>query len=149
MKISDIMTKNVLLVKENTPILEIAELVSRERIHAVPVVDDAEVVVGLITESDFFIKDPAHLVYIPTFVDFMKAGKIKEEQHDANGPMKAFVNAKAKDIMTAPCITINEETDAQEFIKIVKEKGFNSLPVVDFSGKLVGIVTVSDVLKLM
>lgn len=148
MKISDIMTKEVLAVKSETPILEIAELVSRERIHAVPVVDDDRVVIGLITESDFFLKDSAHLVYIPTFVDFMKAGKIKEE-HEENGPMKAFVNAKAKDIMTAPCTTINEETDAQEFIKIVKEKGYNTLPVVDFSGKLAGIITVADVLKLM
>jgi len=148
MKISDIMTKLVLSVNENTSILEIAELVSRERIHAVPVVDNENVVIGLITESDFFTKDSAHLVYLPTFVDFMKEGRIKED-HDKNGPMRAFLNAKAKDIMTVPCITINEETDAQEFIKTVKEKGYNTLPVVDFSGKLVGIVTVSDILKLM
>lgn len=148
MKISEIMTKKVLSANEDTPILEIAELVSRERIHAVPVVNSEHEVLGIITESDFFIKDSAHLVYVPTFVDFMKTGRINEE-HDANGPMKAFLNAKAKDIMTAPCLTINEETDAQEFIKIVKEKGYNSIPVVDFSGKLAGIVTVADILKLM
>jgi CBS domain-containing protein len=148
MIIGDIMTKNVLTVNEDTPIPEVAEIISRERIHAVPVVDQEGRVSGIITESDFFSKSQSNSTYLPTLIDFLKSGKIKDSEGEASA-IRAVVNATAKDIMTSPCVTLNDQTDAQEFIRVVREKGFNTIPVTHVSGKLVGIVTVADMLKFL
>jgi len=72
MKINEIMTKDVICVKEDTPILEIAEIVSEKKIHGVPVVDENDKVVGIITETDFFTKDSSNMVYMPSMIDFIK-----------------------------------------------------------------------------
>jgi CBS-domain-containing membrane protein len=147
MIISDLMTKEVISVKKDTPIVEIAKTLSDKRIHAVPVVDEHQKVIGIITETDFFSKDPSNFTYLPTLIDFVKSGRIRDTEDD--GAVKAVVNATANDIMTSPCITIYKDSEAQEFLKLVNQHKFNTIPVVDNYGVLVGIITVVDVLKLL
>ena len=77
MKIKEIMTKEVMSVKEEAPISEIAEIMSKNKIHALPVVDDENKVLGIITETDFFTKDSSNMVYMPSLIDFINKGKIK------------------------------------------------------------------------
>lgn len=54
----------------------------------------------------------------------------------------------AKDIMTTPAITISPETDITEAAKILLDKDINGLPVVDDSGRLVGIICQSDLVRM-
>ena len=54
MKASEIMTREVVTVRPDTPVREIARLLNRGDISGVPVVDEAGAVVGIITESDLF-----------------------------------------------------------------------------------------------
>ena len=56
MKISEIMTSEVITVGEYMPVTEVAKIVSENKIHAVPVVDSENKVLGIITETDFFTK---------------------------------------------------------------------------------------------
>jgi len=56
--------------------------------------------------------------------------------------------AKAKDIMTRDLITVSPETDITEAAKILLDKHINGLPVVDETGKLVGIICQSDLIAL-
>ena len=51
---------------------------------------------------------------------------------------------KVKDIMTRKIITVSPETEVVNAAKILLEKGINGLPVIDASGKLVGVLTQSD-----
>jgi len=150
MKINEIMTKDVICVKEDTPILEIAEIVSGKKIHGVPVVDENDKVVGIITETDFFTKDSSNMVYMPSMIDFIKKGKMNypegEEEKEALGEI---IHAKARDIMTPKCETVSPDLEVEDFIKIIKEKSFNSYPVVDEDGVLLGIITVADAIKLL
>ena len=148
MKISEIMTKDVISVGEEMPITEVAEIISGKKIHAVPVVDGENKVLGIISETDFFTKDSSNVVYMPSLIDFVKSGKLdyKEEEKEA---MNAVLHAKAKDIMTPKCENISPEMSVEEFIQMIKGKSFNSYPVVDESGFLLGIMTVADVIKLL
>ena len=50
------------------------------------------------------------------------------------------------DRMSAPAITISPDTPFQEAVRIMREKGFRRLPVVDKSSRLVGIVSERDLL---
>lgn len=149
MDVSYLMTKEVVSAKLETPISDIAKIMANKRIHAVPVVDENSKVLGIITESDFFTKDIAHLVHLPTFVDFLKEGKIKDGTEEDS--KKALINATAKDIMTSPCKILPQNANAEEFIRIVKNTGFVSIPVVNNTteNRLVGIVTVADIMELM
>lgn len=52
----------------------------------------------------------------------------------------------AKDIMTADPLTVSPETDIFEAAKVLIEKKINGMPVVDAAGKLVGILTQSDLI---
>ena len=51
-----------------------------------------------------------------------------------------------RDRMSAPAVTIHTETPFQEAVKLMREKGFRRLPVVDKKGHLVGIVSERDLL---
>ena len=148
MKIKEIMSTNVLSVKEDTPILEVAKTMSKNRIHAVPVVDSENKVLGIITETDFFTKDSSNLIYMSSLIDFACNGEAGCDVREKEA-MQAVVHAQAKDIMSEKCKIMSPETDVQDFIKSIKETSFNSYPVADEQGGLVGIVTVADVIKLL
>lgn len=54
----------------------------------------------------------------------------------------------AQDIMTTEVITISPEADITEAVKILLDKGINGLPVVDNTGRLVGILCQSDLVRM-
>ncbi len=148
MKVNNIMTKDVLSVKEDMPISEIAKIISENKIHGVPVINEENKVVGIITETDFFTKDASNMVYMPSLIDFVKNGKM-EYSKDEKEAINEVLNAKAKDIMSPKCETVSPDLKVEDFFKLIKERSFNSYPVTDESGFLVGIITVADAIKLL
>lgn len=148
MIIEEIMTEEVVTVGEDMPIPQVAGIVSQKRIHGVPVVDKEGKVSGIITETDFFKKDSSNLLYLPQMIDFVKSGKMNNID-DKDDALKAIVQGTAKDIMTKNCMTVRPETSIEEFISLVKVNGFNTFPVTNESGVLVGIVTVFDMIKMI
>jgi len=148
MKIKEIMTKDVISVDEYMPVTEVAKIVSENKIHAVPVVDKDRHVLGIITETDFFTKGSASMVYMPSLIDFVKSGKM-DYKEDENEEVSKVLDAKAKDIMSAKTENISPEMELEDFVKLIKEKSFNSYCVVDENGVLLGIMTVADAIKLL
>lgn len=148
MKIKDIMIRDVLSVDEERPISEIAEIISKNKIHGVPVLDKEDKVVGIITETDFFTKDSSNMVYMPSLIDFINSGKMKYQEEEKE-TIKEVLHAKAKDIMSPKCETVSPEMEVVDFIKLIKERSFNSYPVTNSEGVLIGIVTVTDAVKLL
>ena len=142
------MSTDVITVNEYMPVTEVAKIVSDNRIHAVPVVDADNKVLGIITETDFFTKGDASMVYMPSLIDFVKSGKLdyKEGEGDA---LEEVINAKAKDIMSTKCENISPDMELSDFVKLIKQKSFNSYCVVDENEVLVGIMTVADAIKLL
>ena len=148
MKIKEIMTSDVITVGEYMPVTEVAKIVSENKIHAVPVVDGENKVVGIITETDFFTKENASMIYMPSLIDFVKSGKIDSEDAE-NEDVSKILNAKARDIMSTKCENISPDMELSDFVKLIKEKSFNSYCVVDDANLLLGIMTVADAIKLL
>jgi CBS-domain-containing membrane protein len=94
-KAEDIMTKTVVRVKEDTPIIEVAETMGRERVSGVPVVDEKDRVSGIISEKDF-LKNRAE--GSPTNVMSFLA-QCLEVKTCLTLPLR---EQRAKDIMTSP-----------------------------------------------
>lgn len=146
MKVSEIMTKEVISVKKDTPLKEAAGLLAKFRIHGFPVVDNSNKVVGIITESDFFTKDASN-IYLPTFLDFIRNGNANIPRGVDSKEIEK--KTKIEDIMTSECLTVKPDLEVEQLIQLFKENNYNSLPVVDDQDVLTGIVTIMDVIKLL
>jgi acetoin utilization protein AcuB len=148
MLVKEIMTSDVQYVTKKDSILKVAELISVNRFHGVPVVEDGKVV-GIITERDFFAKDTVDL-YLPSIIKFFKEAEINEKlPAERKEKMDKLLNAKTEDIMTEKCVTILADMRVEDLVNFFRETGFATLPVVDADEKIIGIVTVGDIIRLI
>jgi len=146
MKVADIMTQAVITVKTDTSLNEAAGILAKMRIHGMPVVDSYDKVVGIITESDFFMKDSSN-IYLPTFLDFVKSEhRDQSEKKDYDDISRI---STVGDILTSDCHTVRPDFSVEKLIGLFKETNFNTVPVVNDDNILVGIVTIMDILKLL
>jgi len=143
------MTKEVVSVRADTKVMDVSQILFKNGIHGVPVVDAENHLVGIITESDFFVKDVPQL-YLPSYIDFLKraefassVGKVQKKNTEK------LVEATAKDIMTADCVVAGADTEVKELINIFKENHLYTLPIIDEEKKVIGVVTMADIIKLL
>ena len=138
LKAQDIMTQPVYSVKAETPLQEVAALMAEKGIAGLPVLDDEGRVAGVISEKDFlkFMGNKAHVMDI---IAVCLSGK-----GCTAAPLRKM---SAKDIMTAPAITVSEETTVHEIMGMFEAKDINRVPVVDESWKLAGIVSRDDIIR--
>lgn len=148
MKVQDIMTKKVIFVSADALVVDISKILIESRIHGIPVVENKKIV-GIITETDFFTKGAVGL-HLPTYIEFLKIKESRIFISDEDREKTSYLlNAKAADIMSFPCITVEDTADVDEFFGLLKGRKLNSVPVVDKNNELVGIVTLADVIKLI
>jgi CBS domain-containing membrane protein len=135
-----VMNREVVFVREDTPLKEVAELMAYRKVSGVPVLDDKGRVVGVISEKDFLaVMGAEQADRFMMVIAQCLLGK---------GCLAAPNRARfAKDIMTSPAVTVKPETPILEVADIFTRKKVNRAPVVDAEGRMVGIVSRADVLK--
>jgi len=135
-----VMTTDVVFVKKDDSLETAAETMARHGIAGVPVVENGEKVVGVISEKDFL----SHMGG-----DDAKSFMEVVAQYLRNKGCIAITmrQQKAEDIMTSPAITVREDTPVSEIANIFTEKEINRVPVTDDGGKLLGIVAREDIVK--
>jgi CBS domain-containing protein len=141
-KARNIMTTKVFSVKRDTPVAAIAELMAKNIISGVPVIEESGKVAGIISERDFLsgmgVEGAKTMMGI--IADCLKN----------KGCMAISIRAlKAGDIMTSPAITVLENTTVSEIAGIFNEKNINRVPVTDSEGNLIGIVSRADLLRYL
>lgn len=136
--VRDVMTKDVISVKKDTDIHEAARIISDNKISGLPVVDEDNRVIGIVSEAD--ILHMAGIEKEHTFRDILK--------HLLGEPFpKHRRGEKAGDIMTSPAITTTAETDIRKVAGILDEKRIKRLPVVDDNNKLIGVISRGDIVR--
>lgn len=147
--VRDIMTPDVITIRQEYPLPEIASILHKHRIHGAPVVDAENKVIGIVTESDFFLREDIYM-RLPTLVDIIRESADRGRlAPDDEAAMKEIVEAQAADVMSAPCITVRPDTPAGEAINIFSKTHYKTLPVVDAGDRLVGVVSLADVLNVI
>jgi len=141
-KAAAIMTRLVHHVKVDTPLAAVAELMAQNVVSGVPVLDEAGRVVGVISEKDFLRRmggpDAARVMGI---IAACLGGK---------GCVAAPIRGEtASAIMAAPAITVREDASAPEIVEIFATRNINRVPVIDGSGRLVGIISRADILRAL
>ncbi|MGI6469669.1 MAG: CBS domain-containing protein [Syntrophomonadaceae bacterium] len=142
----DIMTREVYVARPDDEVDRIARLMLDNKISGVPVVDEKEHVVGIITEKDLIIR--ARELRVPFYVTLFDSIIFLENPIRFNNEVKKYIATKVKDAMTAKVITVEEDTPVSQVVKLMQEKKINRVPVVR-NHKLVGIITRNDILKVL
>jgi CBS domain-containing protein len=147
MQIKDIMTKDVIAISPETLITEVADIMSKNRFHGVPVIEKGELV-GIVTETDFYIRGTN--ISLPSFATFLEdIDTLEVKDFEKRRFLKKVVRAKAKDIMTSLCVTVPETMNLSELLSFYQKTEYHTLPVVNDQSKMVGIVTRSDLIHLL
>jgi len=122
LKVKDIMTKDVVSVKKDTPIYEAMEIMRKEDITGVPVIEDDMTLVGVLTE-----KDVLRLFYA--------------DENEKNQTVGFF--------MTRPAVSYRENENLRSVCDFMMINYFRRVPVVSTQGKLVGIISRPDVIDYL
>jgi CBS domain-containing protein len=136
--VDDVMTKDVVTVREGTPYRDIVDLLLSRRVSALPVVDDRGRLAGLVSEADLLHKVAAAGGQPPRMVDTWRrhSHRVKARGHIA------------VELMTWPVVTAEPSLPLAAAARRMHREHVKRLPVVDSSGRLVGIVTRSDLLEV-
>ncbi|MDP2709437.1 MAG: CBS domain-containing protein [bacterium] len=146
-QVKDIMTKKVITVGPDEKITEVAKSLHQNKIHAIPVTENKKLI-GIITETDFFIKDLPNL-YLPLYIEMMEHNYAKKITQEQKEKINKIIKATAGDIMTKNCLTLQADSDFIKAMQFFVEHKLFSAPVVDRKGRLIGIITLADIIKLI
>ncbi len=138
MHVEDVMKKDVLSVKKFDTIVSAANILLEKSISGLPVVDNDNKVVGIITQAD--ILQIVGVSKDPTVKDMLKhllGEKLPERK------MGDIVG----DIMTSPVATIHPEANIAAAVQQMGEKKIRRLCVVDGKNRLIGLITRADILR--
>jgi CBS domain-containing protein len=123
MSVKQICQRNVDLAELGESVQAVAERMRQRMVGCLVVVDGSRKPIGIVTDRDLALRVVA----------------------DGKNPYATRID----EAMTANITTIRERTDLEQALRLMRNGVFRRLPVVDDDGKLVGIVTLDDILMLL
>jgi len=143
----DIMIKKVITIKRDTSVNELSELLVKNKISGVPVVDDSGSLVGIATEGDLIVQDAD--LHFPGYFKLLDSIIYLESLNKFKRNLKKYLGTKVKDVMTSKVKTAGTDTPVSEVANIMIRNNINRVPVLNNKGDLVGIITRADIVKSM
>lgn len=143
--VKDVLSQNIITVQPDMHIQDIAALMTEHHLRALPVVDNERRVVGIITESDLFLKEkgiPFSAVKLPALFE-----KWVDPSHLAEIYLAASEHTAA-DVMTEDVVTVSLEDTIGHAAFLMFKHDFRTLPVVE-DEKLVGVISRVDFIRLL
>jgi CBS domain-containing protein len=141
----DLMTREVVVVHPETPLLEAVRIMAGRRISGMPVLDDTGVIVGMLSEGDLVRWHEGYTQRQARWLDMLAEGT---ELASAFLEDIRAQHRKVKSVMAPGAITVTEEVPARMVAHLMHEKNIKRVPVVR-NGKLVGIIARSDLIRAL
>jgi len=146
MKARDVMTSAVISVSLDTPIGDIARILSDRGISAVPVVGDAGTPLGMVSEGDLMGRDETDReARRDWWLNMLAEGEVINSDFLAS---LSSLGRRARDVMSAPVVTASEETDVTEIARLLTVHRIKRVPVLR-DGRIVGIVSRADLVRAL
>jgi CBS domain-containing protein len=138
-RVRDVMTTDVVSIGEYAPYRDIVDLLTGCRISGVPVVDYFGHVAGVVSEADLLHR--------------VETDGLPPRRHLFDGRRRRAVRAKATasvaaGLMTTPALTVMPDTPLGVAARLMERAEVKRLPVVDELGRLIGVITRSDALRV-
>ncbi|MGW9024020.1 CBS domain-containing protein [Streptomyces sp. NPDC055722] len=135
--VSDVMTRRVVALSRTATFKDIVKAMRQWNVSALPVVEEENRVVGVVSEADLLRKEEfrgtesARYGRLERLSDLVKSGAVKAEE-----------------LMTTPAVTVHANETVGQAARTMARAGVKRLPVVGDEDTLLGIVSRSDLLKV-
>jgi acetoin utilization protein AcuB len=130
-KVNALMTGSVVTIGADASGHDAVSLMVRNKIRHLPVVDDAGLLCGIVTDRDM-----RHRLFNADV--FRSIGAVPVE--------RLLSEIRVRDVMSAPTISVGPDAELAEAASLMAQKKLGSLPVVD-RGRIVGMITETDLLR--
>lgn len=144
-KVVDVMTKDVIAVRADAPLQEVARLLREHRIGGATVIDGEGEVIGIVSDCDLFLKQKRVRrlgIHAPALFDqFIEPENIAEMYQRAR-------RLTAADVMTKAVATVEPQDQVGQVAETMMREGLRRVPVTR-DGKLVGVISRSDIIHLL
>ena len=128
-----IMSKPVITVKINEPFSHVEEKFRIKGIRHLPVIDDHDILVGLLTQRDLFRTVAPH----------------KDLEGNASYDPEVLNRFILKNVMTKNPTTLTPNDSIEKAVRVMAENRYGCMPIVDPAMRLAGIITEIDILKFL
>ncbi|XWK90100.1 MAG: CBS domain-containing protein [Phormidium sp.] len=146
--VADVMSRDPISVRPETPLQEAIKIMAQRRISGLPVVDQAGKLVGVISETDLMWREtgvtpPAYIMILDSVIYLENPARYDRDLHKALGQTVGEVMTKDSLITTAP------DQPLQKAAQLMHDKNIRRLPVIDDAGQIIGILTRGDIIRAM
>jgi len=141
MKVSEIMSKDVVSVKPDENAKDVLALLSKMQISGLPVINEQNKLVGMFTEKEVLA------AILPSYVERVGRFMYHENPKAIKYKVSQLSNAKVKNIMRREVATIAEDATLCEVARVMLTQKIRRLPVLNKENKVIGIVAREDVIK--
>ena len=140
MVVKDIMNLSVKTANTFTLIKDIASLMCLNEISGVPVIDDAGILTGILSEKDI-------LKAMFPDVDQIMNGGLKHAYESIESDYRDVLHKTAGDLMTQTVASVSPDMPLLKAVSMMCVKKIRRIPVTDNNNKLIGIISIGDVHK--
>jgi len=144
LKVREIMTTAVITVNPDTTVGELADILAKNKISGVPVVDGEGRVLGMVSEADIILQDAD--LHFPYYIQFLESVIYLQSVHKFEERFRKQIGSKVSEIMTEEVVSATPEATVREVATLMADRNVNRLPVTE-NGRLVGIVTRGDIVR--
>jgi CBS domain-containing protein len=144
LKAKDIMTVEVITVRPETTIEELARILVARKISGVPVVNENNELAGIVTENDLISQNKR--MHIPTVMRLFDAYIVLGSPGSLEREIRKMAAATVGDICTKKVIAVSEDTPVEDVATIMDERKVHLIPVVE-GKKIRGIIGKIDLIR--
>lgn len=137
--VRDVMTADVVTVGEAAPYKEIVDTLAAKAVGAVPVVGDGGRVLGMVSEAD--------LLHKMEFAGLEPHVHLLERKRRRTARSKAAADT-ARDLMSTPAVVVGPDEPLSAVARLMDTERVKRLPVVEPDGRLIGIISRRDLLRV-
>lgn len=146
--VADIMSRDPIVVRPETPLNEAIKILAERRISGLPVVDQHQKLVGVISETDLMWREsgatpPPYLMILDSVIFLENPAKYERELHKSLGQTVGEVMT-SKDI-----VTVTPDKGVRSAAQLMNDRKVHRLIVLDAEGKVAGVVTRGDIVRFM
>ncbi len=143
----DIMKKQVISVKNDELLKDALDILMKHQISGVPVVDDRNRLVGVLSEKDFLTKerDLNTSSYIQLMSSILTIDGKKQVAEDSDRLHSTMV----KHVMSTPAFAVHSDATIEEVVSMMMNRHINRIPVIDEKSRIIGIIGRRDLLPLL